>query len=220
MFLLTFGHVHQSYYWSRKEARLRDVKRCLSDTELVARCLNGDRKAFAAIVEKYAEAVRAVAYSYTRDLSDVDDVAQSAFLSALSSLHRLRDPSKLSGWLGRITSNLCIDWLHARNREVPLDGTQLSGIRSEDLPRQPTEPPVDAVLATERREQVLRAIDRLPDDYRTAVLLRYWSNLSYEGIASFLDVPMSTVKGRLYKAKRLLRSKLKCYVEEREKIEG
>ncbi len=199
---------------------MRGVRKYLSDAELVARCLRGDRKAFAAIMDRYAEAVRALAYSYVRNMPDVDDIAQSAFLSALSSLETLKDTSKLGGWLGRITSNLCIDWLHARNREVPLDGTQLSGIRSEDLSGHPTEPPVEAVLAAERVERVLQAIDRLPDDYRTAVLLRYWSNMSYEDIATFLEVPMSTVKGRLYKAKRLLRSKLKCYVEEREKVEG
>ena len=199
---------------------MRDVKKGPSDAQLVASCLHGDRKAFAAIIDRYAEAIRSLAYSYTRNLPDVDDITQSAFLSALSSLSKLKDPSKLSGWLGRITSNLCIDWLHARNREVPLDGTQLSGIRSEDLSGHSTEPPDEAVLARERQERVRHAIDKLPDAYRTAVLLRYWSNLSYEGIASFLDVPLSTVKGRLYKAKRLLGGKLKCYVQERERVEG
>jgi len=190
-----------------------------SDEHLVARCVVGDIEAFGSIVERYIESLRALAYSYTKSVADAEDVAQSTFLAAFSNLHKLKDPSKLSGWLGRIASNLCIDWLHARNREVPLDGTQLSGIGLEALSGHPAESPVENMTAAEQREQVLDSIKGLPTDYRVVLVLRYWNNMPYDGIAALLSLPLSTVKGRLYKAKRMLRDRLKWYVEESEKIE-
>ncbi len=191
----------------------------LSDEDLVSRCMVGDLDAFGSIVERYIDPVRALAYSYTRSVADAEDIAQGTFLAAFSNLNKLRNPSKLSGWLGRIASNLCIDWLHARNREVPLDGTQLSGIGSEGLSGHPTETPMEKMTAAEQRERVVDSINGLPSDYRVVVLLRYWNNMRYDSIAALLSLPLSTVKGRLYKAKQMLRERLKWYVEESERIE-
>jgi len=177
--------------------------------QLVTAARSGDGDAFAVLVERYRRPVFALAYSYLRDASDAEDVAQEAFARSFSSMGRLEDPERFPGWLNGITAHAAID----RLRERAAAGAAADPWKV--VRRQPPPTPEEELAREERQRRLAKALDgamsELPEDSRRAVLLRFFSDMSYAQIAEFTAVPVSTVRGQLYRATRHLRDKLRGF---------
>ena len=179
-----------------------------SDKELVLRILRGEKPLFGILVEKYEKAVYAVAYSYLHNAEDARDLAQDVFIKAYDQLQTLKDLGKFGPWLGKIASRLAIDRLRVRKKSVSLPDL---GPVEESLSYNP-----DQSRATPQEEESLKyrigrvneLISQLPDYYRVAFILKYMEGMSNKEIARFLGVPVSTVEGRLHKAREFLRERM------------
>ena len=180
-----------------------------SDEELVLRVLRGEKSLFGILVEKYEKAVYAVAYSYLRNVEDSRDLTQEVFIKAYDQLHSLKELAKFGPWLSRIAVRLAIDKLRVQKKSLPLPEL---GPVEETL----THSPGLSRMTLEDREElmhqlrlIIELVAKLPDYYWVAFILKYMEGLSNKEIASFLDVPVSTVEGRLHKAREYLRKNLK-----------
>jgi RNA polymerase sigma-70 factor (ECF subfamily) len=179
-----------------------------SDKELVLRVLRGEKSLFGILVEKYEKAVYAVAYSYLRNAEDARDLAQDVFIKSYDQLQALKDPEKFGPWLSRIAARLAIDRLRVQKKSISLPEL---GPVEETLSHNPGSAPMtmgEKEKLSFRLNQIGRLITQLPDYYRVAFILKYMEGLSNKEIARFLGVPVSTVEGRLHKAREFLRGRM------------
>ena len=171
----------------------------LTDDQLIARALDGDKAAFAALVERYQRPVNALAKRMLRHSADAEDATQETFVRAYVRLASYRTGSNFRAWLLAITAHWCIDQLR-RHQPIPLDAFQ-SIVEKTDGPE-------SQALRSERRREVRRQLAALPDNYREVIELRYWRDLSYAEVGAAIDEPPSTVRMRLFRAHRLMRAAL------------
>ena len=179
----------------------------MTDVTLVQRCLTGDAEAFSMLVKKYESAVYGLCYHKVGNFADAQDLAQEAFVQAYIDLPQLRDTTKFSHWLYRVASNVCNTWLRKQRRKRQIQSVPLDDALEEygDFIDEKAPSPHDTVEYKELRASVAQAISALSEKNRLAVTLYYIDGLSYEEIANFLDVPQTTVKGRLNKARKQLK---------------
>ena len=181
-----------------------------SDATLVRASLAGDREAFESIVARYQGLVCSLAYSATGDLSLSEDLAQETFLTAWRQLVALREPDKLRAWLAGIARNVVL-----RSRRVWRRQPVHQADRLEDHPESgSSEPmPVDAVMSREEAELLWRALERIPEAYRTPLVLFYREHRSIEAVARHLALTEITVRQRLSRGRKLLESEVVSFVE-------
>ena len=168
------------------------------DSELVGKALAGKSAAFEELVNRYRDAVCGVAYHYIGNFEDVQDAAQESFVQAYLRLGQLRDPAKFGPWLRKITSNVCMGMLNHRSR-------CRVGLNEADEPA--------AEVSEDERRAAVRAIvtealGRLSDKVRLTVTLTYINGYSHDEVASFLEIPVNTVRSRLQHAKKQLREEM------------
>jgi RNA polymerase sigma-70 factor (ECF subfamily) len=180
-----------------------------TDEELVARANAGDLESFNQLVTRWERPIYALAYRTLGREEDARDVVQEAFLRAYRGLRGFKGQAKFSSWLYRITLNLCRDWIR-RERRAPLvqvpEGTD--PVDLADQRASPTESVEDLVGRREMSRAVARAMTELPEEQRTAILLKEYHGLTFQEIADMLDCPLSTVKTRLYQGLTMLRRRL------------
>jgi len=181
------------------------VSQEFDDALLVKQTLGGDQQAFGELVQHYERDVFNLAYRMLNNRGEAEDAAQEAFLRAYTNLDRYDRERSFKTWLLSITSNHCIDRLRRRRL------TWLS--LDEPLPPHPAltsaiPGPEDAMLTNERNAVVQAMLEELSPDYRLAVVLRYWYDLSYAEIAEMLDTTESAIKSRLFRARQALASQL------------
>lgn len=191
-----------------------------TDGILVRRVLSGDKDAFEPLVERYKGMVYALVVGRTGNFDAAEDTVQTTFVEAYRRLKSLKDPAKFRAWVWSIAMNLSNEWNRKRKPNVPigdLDDSKEASLHGEVLPdtfvRLPT-PPDSDYEKEEMRNHVLRAVERLPEKYREVVLLHYMEGLKYREIAEMLEVPESTVLGRLQVGRDQLREDLMPIVEE------
>ncbi|MCI0487214.1 MAG: sigma-70 family RNA polymerase sigma factor [Blastocatellia bacterium] len=168
---------------------------------LVMRARDGDGEAFGAVVRRFQDMAVGYGYSLLRDLYMAEDAAQEAFLEAYLCLPQLREPAAFPGWFRRIVFKQC---------DRLTRGKALTVVPLEMAEERPS-PQTDQVRALERdemKDQVWTAIDSLPPKEREAVMLFYISGHSQQEMSEFLDVPVTTIKKRLFSARRRLREML------------
>jgi RNA polymerase sigma-70 factor (ECF subfamily) len=179
-----------------------------TDEELVARSRGGDLDSFNQLVVRWERPIYALAYRVIGREEDARDVAQETFLRAFRALSGFKGQAKFSSWLYRITLNLCRDWIR-RERRAPIaqapEGVDLVELASEAEPAESIE---DLVARRELGRAVAKAMAMLPDDQRTAIVLKEYHGLTFQEIADLLDCPLSTVKTRLYQGLTVLRKNL------------
>lgn len=181
------------------------------DAALAARCASGDEQAAAELVSEHQRMVYQLAYHLLSDPDDALDVSQDVFLQVFRTIHRFRAQSQLRTWIYRIVVNQARNrqrwWRRrARARHVSLD--EHLAVHGE-LPAAGRQQSPDAVLARkELSAQLWQALDSLPFDQRTVVVLREVDGLSYDEIAFSLGVTLGTVKSRLTRARQALRTVL------------
>jgi RNA polymerase sigma-70 factor (ECF subfamily) len=180
----------------------------MSDEELVARSREGDLDSFNQLVLRWERPIYALAYRVIGREEDARDVAQETFLRAFRALGGFKGQAKFSSWLYRITLNLCRDWIR-RERRTPVaqapEGVDLIELASESTPSESIE---ELVSRREMSRAVARAMAALPDEQRTAIILKEYHGLTFQEIADLLDCPLSTVKTRLYQGLSVLRRQL------------
>lgn len=173
-----------------------------TDAELVAQARAGDLDAFAAIVNRHRAAIVRLARRLVVSVDDAQDVAQETFVSAFQNLATLRDGARFGAWLRRIAVNA------ARQRWRQGEQLSLEALWEEGLADRL--PDCGAQRASEQlRARVWDALAVLPPEPRSAVLLHYFDGYDYAETAALLQVPVSTVRGRLYLARRQLREEMR-----------
>ncbi len=181
----------------------------LTDEELVARAKAGDLDSFNQLVSRWERPIYALAYRTLGREEDARDVVQEAFLRAYRGLKGFKGEAKFSSWLYRITLNLCRDWSR-RERRAPIvqvpEGTDPVELADERL--QTSESVEDLVARREMSDAVAKAMAELPEEQRTAIMLKEYHGLTFQEIAGMLDCPLSTVKTRLYQGLSVLRRRL------------
>jgi RNA polymerase sigma factor (sigma-70 family) len=181
-----------------------------SDSELVALSLAGDRDAFGRIVNRYQTLLCSLAYSATGSLSQSEDLAQEAFVTAWKQLADLREPEKLRSWLCRISRNLTYDELLKQRREPTHEAESL-----EEIEESPASIPLPSECTISREEEVIlwRLIERIPESYREPLVLYYREHQSIENVAVALDLSEDAVKQRLSRGRKLLHSQVLAFLE-------
>jgi RNA polymerase sigma-70 factor (ECF subfamily) len=181
----------------------------LSDERLVELSLDGDEEAFGILVRRYQRRLAAFLSQLVGDMELARELSQEAFVRAWSALERFDPKYRFSTWLFRIAHNLGIDQLRRRRLQtMPLYRTDSEGDEVEvvvtDLDKDPLGHLENRVLASELRQ----VIDGLRPEYRELVLLRHFAGLSYQEIADFMEMPLGTVKNKLFRAHSVLRKAL------------
>lgn len=183
----------------------------VEDQILVQRSLQGEQKAFEQLVKRYQKSIYNLAYRMTGSHEDAGDLAQETFLHAYEKLKTFQIGRRFSPWLFRIASNLCINWQNRQKwRAISLDS--LSEDKKERLLR--SDVSADPAFQLERNQlQTLlqQEILALPVRYRLVFTLRYIEDHSCRQIAEILDMPEGTVKTYLFRARRILKKKLKNF---------
>ncbi|MGE0371464.1 MAG: RNA polymerase sigma factor RpoE [Gammaproteobacteria bacterium] len=181
------------------------------DQALVERVQNGDKKAFDILVQKYQYRLTKLISRYVYDQSEVMDVAQEAFIKAYRALPSFRGESAFYTWLYRIGVNTAKNYLVSQGRRPPsvdIDAEEAGYLEGEsDLKEYAT--PEHLLVRDEIQNTVHSAIEKLPEDLRTAIILRELDGLSYEEIAERMDCPVGTVRSRIFRAREVINTKLK-----------
>jgi RNA polymerase sigma-70 factor (ECF subfamily) len=182
------------------------------DLSLVRRVQAGDRGAFDLLVLKYQHKVVKLVMRYLKDPTEAEDVAQEAFIKAYRALPQFRGDSAFYTWLYRIAINTAKNALVSRDRspisyEINLNTDDeapdvASRLRDPDTPE-------GLALTEEIRTTVTAAIDALPEDLRTAIVLRELDGMSYEEIAAAMDCPVGTVRSRIFRAREAIDRRLR-----------
>jgi len=182
-----------------------------SDQALVERVQRGDKSAFDVLVLRYQHKVVKLIMRYVRDQAEALDVAQEAFLKAYRAIPRFRGDSAFYTWLYRISINTAKNHLVAARRR-PLDyDLDIQDPEQYDMHARlkDVETPEGALLSEEIRETVNQAIEALPEDLRTAIMLRELEGMSYEEIATAMECPVGTVRSRIFRAREAIDKRLK-----------
>lgn len=181
-----------------------DASTVATDAELVTIHLAGDPGAFSELVKRYTQAIYNVTYRFTGDAHEAENLTQETFLRAWNVLPRLTLDKPLKPYFVRIAVNLCRDWAE---RKKLVNVTPLEIENESDFPDADGDP-LRAVSDAELRERVRAKMALLPPLYRTVITLRYTEEMSYDEMATALDLPLNTVRTHLHRAKTRLRELL------------
>src|SRR6476646_8579958 len=179
-----------------------------TDEELVARSIGGDSESFNGLVLRWERPIDALAYRTIGREEDSRDVCQETFRRAFRALPGFRGQAKFSSWLYRIALNLCRDWLRRERRAPIVQPPEDVDMMDLAAAREPSESIEDLVARRDLTRSVERAMAVLPEEQRTAIILKEYHGLTFQEIADLVGCPLSTVKTRLYQGLAVLRREL------------
>ena len=193
------------------------------DEALVIACQAGDKVAMESLVKKHQRSVASLLYQLAPDWGDTSDLAQEVFIRVYRGIHSLRNPKTFRSWLNQIVVNLFYDELRRRPRRLPtvsIDAPIESDNGESDLVREIPDTslkPDEMSLVQELDQVIKKAMAQLPEQFRTAIVLRELQGLSYEEIAVSIGCELGTVKSRIARARGRLQEVLSPYLEREEK---
>ncbi|MGA1861594.1 sigma-70 family RNA polymerase sigma factor [Deferribacter thermophilus] len=183
----------------------------MSDKSVVNAILKGDTQSYELLIIKYQRQLFNTVISLVKDPDVADDLVQESFLKAFEKLDTLRDKSQFFPWLKRIAINLALGYLNKNKRNVDMnadwneDGEEktdyFESIADEGDPE-------EFLLKEELRRYVRKFVESLPDRLRVVVILREVEDMSYEEIAETLNIPIGTVRSRLFNARQIIKDRL------------
>ena len=176
----------------------------------IKQVLNGNQDAYAEIVDLYQSRLYHVCYRMLGNKHEAEDITQEAFLRAYINLHTFDQKRKFSTWIFRIATNLCIDRIRKKKPDYHLDA-QVPGTDGLDMYSQiaaSEELPVEQLEKMEMQERLQYEISRLPDKYRSVIVLKYMEELPLLEISEILDLPLGTVKTRIHRGREALRKQM------------
>jgi RNA polymerase sigma-70 factor (ECF subfamily) len=183
-----------------------------SDLVLVKRVQRGDKTAFDLLVRKYQHKVVKLVLRYVRNPAEAEDIAQEAFIKAYRALPQFRGDSAFYTWMYRIAINTAKNSLASRDRSpirYDLDLTDPEESHSVQTKLQDPDTPEGMALTEEIRQIVNSAIDALPEELKTAIVLRELDGLSYEEISAAMECPVGTVRSRIFRAREAIDKRLR-----------
>jgi RNA polymerase sigma-70 factor (ECF subfamily) len=186
----------------------------VTDEELVATVLGGERDRFADLVERYQGRLVNYLYRLLRSVDDAHDLAQEVFLRVYQALDRFDPRYRFSTWLFRVAQNAAIDQIRRqRLKLVPMERQAGAGEEAREWEFPGSGPsPYGELRNRERGEAIDDAVAALPWEYRELILLRHFGELSYEEIANLKSLPLGTVKNKLFRGRQLLKQRLADYL--------
>jgi len=198
----------------QSEAERARMSEAQVDQLLVERVQKGDKKAFDLLINKYQHRIISLVARYVSDQTEALDVAQEAFIKAYRAIPRFRGDSAFYTWLYRIAINTAKNWLVAKKRRPPMSDIDAADAEQYDMDSRLKEhgTPENELMREEIRRTVYDTIAQLPDDLRTAIILREMDGMSYEEIAVTMDCPIGTVRSRIFRAREAIDEKLKPLV--------
>jgi RNA polymerase sigma-70 factor (ECF subfamily) len=179
-----------------------------TDEELVARSIGGDHDSFNQLILRWERPIYALAYRTIGREEEARDVCQETFLRAFRALPKFRREAKFSSWIYRIALNLCRDWARKERRAPVVQPPEDMDLVEMAAAAEPSESIEDLVARKNMAERVEQAMARLPEEQRTAIVLKEYHGLTFQEIADLQGCPLSTVKTRLYQGLTVLRREL------------
>jgi RNA polymerase sigma-70 factor, ECF subfamily len=184
-----------------------------SDAEIVRQTLCGNTAAYNGLVLRYQRQVYNLAYRMLGNAEDAGDLVQDTFLRAYSALAKFRQDASFLTWLYKIASNLCIDQLRSRKAKGALSLEVELEEGREPAADDRNSAPEDSAIREATQEILHREILNLPEKYRVVVVMRHLQEMSVEEIADALELPTGTVKTHLFRAREMLRGRLRSVLE-------
>lgn len=180
----------------------------ITDEELVARSMDGDADSFNQLIKRWERPIYALAYRTLGREDDARDVCQETFLRAYRAINGFRGQAKFSSWLYRIALNLCRDWMRRQRRTPTVQAPEDVDIADLAAEHGPSESIETLVGRRQLGRAVAAAMAKLPEEQRTAIVLKEYHGLTFQEIAEMQGVPLSTVKTRLYQGLSVVRRQL------------
>ena len=181
------------------------------DSALVKRAKEGSGKAYDELVVLYKDAVFNIIFRMVRNRQEAEDLSQEAFIKAYNSINSFNEEYAFSTWLFKIATNHCIDFFRKRKLKT-YSMEQTVRYKDDEIKHDYADHEKRAdkdLLAVEKAEMIRGAIRKLPEKYQTAINLRHRDEKSYDEIAEILDIPLGTVKARIFRAREMLKKSLK-----------
>ncbi|MDC8445308.1 MAG: RNA polymerase sigma factor RpoE [Nitrosomonas sp.] len=181
------------------------------DQQLVERVQNGDKHAFDLLVAKYQRKLTRLLSQFVRDPAEVEDVTQEAFIKAYRALPAFRGDSAFYTWLYRIGINTAKNYLVSQGRKA----ATLQGIDTEDAENfeesglREMDTPESELMSKQIAQTVNQTLEQLPEELRTAIILREIEGLSYDEIAKIMECPIGTVRSRIFRAREAISEELR-----------
>ncbi|MGE3472515.1 MAG: RNA polymerase sigma factor [Vicinamibacterales bacterium] len=180
----------------------------ITDEELVARSMDGDVDSFNQLIKRWERPIYALAYRVIGREEDARDVCQETFLRAYRAIKGFKGQAKFSSWLYRIALNLCRDWIRRQRRTPVVQMPEDADVSELAAERGPVESIETLVARRELGRAVAAAMATLPEEQRTAIILKEYHGLTFQEIADMQGCPLSTVKTRLYQGLSVVRRHL------------
>ena len=182
------------------------------DQQLVERAQRGDKKAFELLVAKYQRKINRLLSRFIRDSAEIDDVSQEAFIKAYRALPSFRGESAFYTWLYRIAVNTAKNYLVAAGRRAPTS-TQFDSEEAENFEEghqlRHMNTPEAELMSKQIASTVNQTMNELPEELRTAIVLREIDGMSYEDIASAMNCPIGTVRSRIFRARETIAERIR-----------
>jgi len=187
----------------------------ITDKEIIERVKNGDKKAYDLLVIKYQQRVINLISRFVKNHSDALDVSQETFIKAYRALPNFRGESAFYTWLYRIAVNTAKNHLTVQSRKITKSDYDVTDIEQIEGNMSLTEhtTPENLLHKEQLQEIVLKTIENLPEDLKSAIMLREVEGLSYEEIASVMECPVGTVRSRIFRARETIDNKIKPLLE-------
>lgn len=180
----------------------------LTDEQLVEMALGSDPEAFGEIVRRWERKIFALCFGMLGREDDAGDAAQETFVAAYRNLSKFRGEARVSSWLHRIAVNQCLTIKRRQKTRSEEFITDEDGAEERTFVAAPHLSPARTTEQTERMDLVRQAVGALPSDLRQVIVMKEFEEMTFQEISDTLEVPLSTVKSRLYTALKQLRMKL------------
>jgi RNA polymerase sigma-70 factor (ECF subfamily) len=179
-----------------------------TDEELVAQSIGGDAESFNELIRRWERPIYALAYRTIGRDEEARDICQETFLRAFRALPGFRGQAKFSSWIYRIALNLCRDWMRRDRRTPVVQAPEDVDMMELAAGPEPSESIDDLIARKDLTRIVERAMAKLPEEQRTAIVLKEYHGLTFQEIADLVGCPLSTVKTRVYQGLTVLRREL------------
>lgn len=191
--------------------RIEQIERAIvnqDDLAHIQKCLAGDRNAFRPLVERYQRSVSITISKMVYDMETVRDLVQDVFINAFSRLSTFDPIYPFKTWIQRIAINRAIDHLRRRRPEMLILDDEIEMEEGSVRPQfEDPKPTPDILLENAEQSSMLqRAVEKLDPDLRSVIVLRHFQDMNYDDIAIALDIPLGTVKNRIFRAREKLQS--------------
>ena len=184
------------------------------NVSLIKRCKNNEREAFDSLLSKYEGYLYNICYGYTFDQDEALDIMQEVYIKIFRNIHSFDETRPFPPWLKRIAINTCLNYKRD-NKKLPqlslnleIDEDEKSTLLDCIAAADDTE---ETAIFYETQELIIKSLQKLPDNYRLPLTLRYLENMSYEEIANVLKQPIGTVKNSVYRARNIMKKNLQVY---------